>query len=76
MDEAKKTAALIGGVLFAVAAALLHAHAFPKLDSAFQIALTVLGALGIGALPPVFGSSAAPQGLQQPDPDARTKQTF
>lgn len=70
-DKSHKIVALVGGVLFAVAAGLLQVHFGPTADKAFEGAMSVLGLLGFGVTRPLVSA-------QTPAPvisiaDARTK---
>ena len=66
-DKQKKILTAIGGVLFVVAAALAQDGALaPKMHHACEIAMTILGALGLGVTKPLFGAQAQPAALELP----------
>jgi hypothetical protein len=59
-DRTHRIIATAGGIAFVVIAALLQAHLGAKADKAFEIAMTVLGALGFGVTKPLLGPAPAP----------------
>lgn len=58
-DKTHRIVALVGGVLFAVAAGLLQAHLGASVDKVCEGAMSVLGLLGFGVTKPLL--AAAPQ---------------
>lgn len=66
-DKTKKILTAIGGVLFVVASALSQDAALgPKIHQACEIAMIVLGALGLGVAKPLFGGQSQPAALELP----------
>lgn len=64
-DKTHRIVALVGGVLFAVAAGLLQAHLGASVDKVCEGAMSVLGILGFGVTRPVLGAKEV--GKEEPN---------